>query len=237
LTALITVLREKGAVEKSAIQSFLTSDLGAPLPLHVSLSRPIGLATEQKDGFLTALERSVKSSGVRPFKFTFAGLDWVPNFETTRWFLVLRLQRPGGDELNKLLRVGNRVVRDFGQPPLYVPPASSTSDEAMLGSTVKAPRHGDRTGRARGAVPPVRASDAQDVSDAFHISVAWTLEPPSEELREATKTLVNDAQFDEIRGLGVKVEAIKAIKAKIGNVVTHIDLPVNVMEEKGLFGF
>jgi hypothetical protein len=48
------------------IYSFLTSDLGAPLPLHISLSRPIGFATEHKEDFVTSLDRAIKRSGIRP---------------------------------------------------------------------------------------------------------------------------------------------------------------------------
>jgi hypothetical protein len=48
------------------IHSFLTSDLGAPLPLHISLSRPIGFATQQKEDFVTSLDRAIKTSGIRP---------------------------------------------------------------------------------------------------------------------------------------------------------------------------
>jgi len=51
--------------EEGEIHSFLTSDLGAPLPLHISLSRPIGFATEQKDSFVDSLQSAIKTSGIR----------------------------------------------------------------------------------------------------------------------------------------------------------------------------
>jgi hypothetical protein len=57
-------LRSENANVK--IYSFLTSDLGAPLPLHISLSRPIGFTTEQKEDFVTSLDRAIKGSGIRP---------------------------------------------------------------------------------------------------------------------------------------------------------------------------
>lgn len=57
------------------IQSSLSSDLGAPLPLHISLSRPIGLGTEEKDGFTNSLARAVKSSGIRPYAVIIPVLD------------------------------------------------------------------------------------------------------------------------------------------------------------------
>jgi hypothetical protein len=58
-----TLLTENTNVK---IHSFLTSDLGAPLPLHISLSRPIGFATQQKEDFVTSLDRAITTSGIRP---------------------------------------------------------------------------------------------------------------------------------------------------------------------------
>lgn len=68
LTKLISALKEKvsPSCPEDEIHSFLTSDLGAPLPLHISLSRPIGFATEQKDAFVDSLKRGINSSGIRP---------------------------------------------------------------------------------------------------------------------------------------------------------------------------
>ena len=50
----------------SLIHSLLTSDLAATMPLHISLSRAIGFATERKDDFVVAAERAIRSSGIRP---------------------------------------------------------------------------------------------------------------------------------------------------------------------------
>lgn len=68
LTKLISWLKDKVGFDDVApkIHSFLTSDLGVPLPLHISLSRPIGFATDQKDEFSAALVRAINSSGIRP---------------------------------------------------------------------------------------------------------------------------------------------------------------------------
>jgi hypothetical protein len=52
--------------ENPGIESLLKSDLGAPLPLHISLSRPITLLTDQRQDFVTAFQSSVKKSGIRP---------------------------------------------------------------------------------------------------------------------------------------------------------------------------
>ena len=46
-------------------------------------------------------------------------LDWVPNEDETRWFLVLRLREPPRDELKRCLRTCNLEVERYGQAPLY----------------------------------------------------------------------------------------------------------------------
>lgn len=66
LAAVITALRTRLPPDCLSLHSLLTSDLAAPLPLHISLSRSIGFATERKDDFVVAVERAIRSSGVRP---------------------------------------------------------------------------------------------------------------------------------------------------------------------------
>ena len=75
-------------------------------------------------------------------------------------------------------------------------------------------------------------SEMQEVSDAFHISVAWTLEQPSFEFLTATKTIAVD-DFADVKDISFIIEEMKA---KVGNVVTNIRLPRNVAEEKALWG-
>jgi hypothetical protein len=74
--------------------------------------------------------------------------------------------------------------------------------------------------------------DMKDVSDAFHISIAWTLTKPTPELLELTKTMVTGHMKDLCQIL-VKIEEIKS---KVGNLVTNISLPRTVSVGKGLFG-
>lgn len=53
------------------------------------------------------------------FDITLGSLEWVSNYEKTRWFLVLHAQKPPNDDLNRLLKLSNRCLASFGQPPLY----------------------------------------------------------------------------------------------------------------------
>lgn len=43
----------------------------------------------------------------------------MSNYERTRWFLVLHVVKPENDSLNGLLRLSNRILARFDQPPLY----------------------------------------------------------------------------------------------------------------------
>ncbi|KAF9894363.1 poly(U)-specific 3'-to-5' RNA exonuclease [Aspergillus nanangensis] len=46
------------------LHSLLRSDLGVQLPLHISLSRPVVLRTEQRQSFLETLQTSIRNSHV-----------------------------------------------------------------------------------------------------------------------------------------------------------------------------
>ena len=198
------------------ILSFLNSDLGAPQPLHISLSRPIVLSTAQKDEFLERLVADLSGSSVRPFDLAPRALAWHRTHESARSFLVLRVasaapavavtagddpetanSRSGSSnpELTELLRRCNKLVESHGQPPLYAP----------------------RTSRAGG-----NTSSAPD--DAFHISVAWSFADVDESLRERTEeAFVADPALR--RSVLAMRDRVDGIKAKIGNIVTHIALP------------
>ena len=52
--------------EQAKLHSFLYSDLGAQLPLHISLSRPVILRTEERQSFMEAFEASLKNSDISP---------------------------------------------------------------------------------------------------------------------------------------------------------------------------
>ena len=48
------------------MHSLLRSDLGAQLPLHISLSRPVVLRTEQRQSFMETYQTAIQTSHVPP---------------------------------------------------------------------------------------------------------------------------------------------------------------------------
>ncbi|KAI1131800.1 U6 snRNA phosphodiesterase Usb1 [Nemania abortiva] len=258
------------------ITSFLTSDLGAPQPLHISLSRPIVLSTAQKDSFLSALESRIRASGIAPFELAPQGLEWHRTAESARSFLVLRVgstetrsiattddaahtaKSQAGEEANSsdsdnkpaatnpqltaLLCRTNALVTAFGQPALYAfaDRKTSTPNTPLVPTSARA-------GRGSGT----EEGPNTDVDKAFHISIAWSPAEPSAEVRRLTSEAFHTAYEhehiphgessrssggekqppdkkspttleDAVAAMRVRVDGVKA---KIGNVVTHIPLP------------
>lgn len=113
----------------SGITSLLHNELGVSLPLHISLSRPLVLKTEQKDAFLAQLKKIISTSGSRALTVKIASTAWHPNETRTRWFLVLALDRSALPDLQKLLGAANATAAQFGQPKLYYE-GGSTSEQA-----------------------------------------------------------------------------------------------------------
>ncbi|KAI0410171.1 U6 snRNA phosphodiesterase Usb1 [Xylaria palmicola] len=254
LTTLLTALQSSltssplkhGGPTTTTITSFLTSDLGAPRPLHISLSRPIVLATAQKDAFLADLESSVRAGGVGPFELMPRGVEWHRTADSARSFLVLRVgaaaepgEPPPADgtdgpiaanpQLAALLRRANTVATAFGQPPLYSPASSHDG-----------PRRRGESGSG---------GDADACVDGkFHISIAWSFAPPCAGLQRLTDEAFNNnnnndddisadggtdgsggrppttttTARDAVAAMRIRVNGVKV---KIGNVVTHVPLP------------
>lgn len=181
------------------LNTFLTSDLGAPLPLHVSLSRPIVLTTGEKDLFLDKITESIESSSTHPFQLTPYGLGWYKSLDSDRTFLVLRVstgmrvvassdELPSNKELVDLLKRCNAVATSFDQPALYQ-----------------------------------SAADTELVEEAFHVSIAWASAMPDAEMSQRTYRLLDRRHtFGSICKWEV---AVSSIKAKIGNIVTRVPLP------------
>jgi len=168
------------------------------------------------------VKERVSWQSVASFDVALEGLDWVSNYEKTRWFLVLRVTRPENDGLNRLLRISNRSLAAFGQPPLYEAPSQSLEprEKGKRGT----PR--DKKG-GRPAKPPEQP--VVDYSHCFHISIAWSLSEPSPEDKER----VSKVDLRGLRGLTVH---FSSVKAKIGNNVLNLALPTRKVDERGFAG-
>lgn len=138
----------------SSIRSSLSDEAGAPRPLHISLSQTLLLQTNTKDAFHDELvdafsgktAKAACTVPVRPFTASFDDIIWAANHERTRWFLALKLERPSGDELNRLLDICNQLVASHGLPQLYTrsnssspKPTSSDRFHFSLAWTVQGP--------------------------------------------------------------------------------------------------
>jgi hypothetical protein len=179
----------------------LQSELGASLPLHVSLSRTLQIKTESRESFLETLRVSLRRSAVRAFNFEFQNLKWVPNFERNRWFLVLSMKRPEHDELNALLHACNEAVEDSGHPGLYT---GGKGDGPM--------EDNNSSGGSK------RRRVDHDYSEYFHISIAWNLAEPNVEFTNLVQMI------DTSKYIHSPEAAFDAVKVRIGNVVHSIAL-------------
>jgi hypothetical protein len=126
-------------------------------------------------------------------------LYWSSNYEKTRWFLVLGVQKPRHDELNRLLKLANDALARFGQPPLYAAPLAQAQRSS---ASVRESSSG---------------SHVQDFSECFHISLAWSLSGPSAKERERIDAI-------NLQALRETEVGFESVKAKIGNIVTSIPL-------------
>jgi hypothetical protein len=126
-------------------------------------------------------------------------LDWASNYDKTRWFLVLRVQKPAHDGLNGLLNLSNTALARFDQPPLYAASSHKNGQKRAL------PRGNEDS------------TLAEDYSHCFHISLAWSLSGPSAKDRERVAGI-------DLRALRERKIAFDSVKAKMGNNVVSIPL-------------
>ncbi|KAI9687036.1 MAG: poly(U)-specific 3'-to-5' RNA exonuclease [Bathelium mastoideum] len=85
-----------------------------PQRLHISLSTTLNIKTEQRHEFLEQMTNTVKAD---PFRVRFTDLQWVSNYDGSRWFLVLKCEEHTA--LQQLLDRTNSVAARFGQNLLY----------------------------------------------------------------------------------------------------------------------
>ncbi|KAL5121304.1 poly(U)-specific 3'-to-5' RNA exonuclease [Pleosporales sp. CAS-2024a] len=186
----------------------LQSELGAPLPLHISLSRTLQLKTEDRAAYLDTLKVCLRKAAVPSFAFDFHCLKWVPNFQRNRWFLVLGIRKPAQNELNRLLGACNDAAAKCGHPGLYVGGYGDGPMEQANTSNgseqLKAPNNDD--------------GESTDYSHRFHVSIAWNLEEPAPEWIDLVKNITVSEHIKAPQS------PIGAVKARIGNMVHSIEL-------------
>lgn len=139
---------------------------------------------------------------------------------------MLGVQKPERDELNRLLKASNDAAATLGLPPLYTNggfAAGGGRDDGSVGKFQKPTQ-------IRG-----RQVEQRDCSDAFHISIAWSLEAPEEELRDPmTQGEVVAILERETSKIQVSFEVVKV---KIGNAVHSLSLATrNDAKERGFLG-
>ncbi|KAK5992458.1 U6 snRNA phosphodiesterase 1 [Cladobotryum mycophilum] len=175
------------------LHNFLTSDLGAPLPLHISLSRPIALSTSNKDEYLDKVSSAIRNCRAGVFSVTPRRLAWYRSPDSNRTFLILqvaskaeeRLMASPNPELVALLTACNDVSMRFDQPVLY------------------------------------QENKHESADDAFHISIGWALGLPVDEVTLKALEPFEAKQFRQVQSWKIEVSGVKA---KVGNVVSHIAL-------------
>jgi hypothetical protein len=211
------------------IHPSLLSELGTPIPLHVSLSRTLQVKTHERDQFLDILNKSLQRAAVRPFNVRFTGLKWVPNYDRSRWFLILGIQKPAQDELNRLLRACNDATEESGHPPLYVGgkgdgPMQDNNAIDIASKRGESIKNEDAVGQAKSDI---------DRTQNYHVSIAWNLTEPGPEWI----TLAQDVNVSNF--IDSPQTPFETVKAKIGNVVHSIELDprkANLGKRRGLLG-
>ncbi|KAI1378622.1 hypothetical protein F4677DRAFT_411458 [Hypoxylon crocopeplum] len=245
LSALLSDLTSALSPLSVDLRSFLTSDLDAPQPLHISLSRPIVLSTLQKDVFLKQLIDRIRGSGIAPFDLVPRGLEWHRTRESERSFLVLRVAGAAATDVSpndsSIPAVGGggtgtAATGHAEEEEEEEEEEALTRFQANSNTTTKQPQNPELAQllqRCNALVtehqqPALYAfKDNRNGDDAFHISIAWSFAEPTAEVKKRTEEVFSRASEEErVRAevLAMRVP-VNGIKAKIGNVVTHVALP------------
>lgn len=156
------------------------------------------------------------------FEVTVRGLEWVANYENTRWFLVLKLEKAPQNGLNKLLHLSNQTVTSFGQPPLYInSQQSSVNDQSRKRQAGSVGRSKEiRRAASSSTTSRTETLNDLDMSSSFHISIGWTLGVPTQGMRERLNSSGIDSQ-------AIKLD-VNTVKVKIGNGITAISLAAKI---------
>ncbi|KAK9381486.1 U6 snRNA phosphodiesterase Usb1 [Kockiozyma suomiensis] len=97
------------AMLPSDATSLLHSQFGAQLPLHVSLSPPLKVTTDDREPFIEAIWSAIDS--ISSFSVEFTGLQWLSNPSYTRDFLALTVGPSA--ELEELFQATQSVCKSM----------------------------------------------------------------------------------------------------------------------------
>lgn len=195
------------ARQHQQVRSSLRSDLGVLQPLHVSLSAPLILTTDNKDTFESTLSQNIQEMHLGSFCTSPSDLRWVTNFDGTRHFLIVTLKKPEHDQLQSLLSMCNRTVASFGLPELYTSRNDLSVRVGVVPSTTIEENH------HFGVDAPVDHGCSE--SSKFHISVAWAL------AKVSTSQEVLEELTNKLEGVEIKFDKVFI---KIGNQVSIVRL-------------
>ena len=187
---------------EARVQTALRSDAGVRQPLHISLSSPLTLHTDQKEIFEKRLQSEITALKVRPFTVSLDAIRWVSNFDGTRTFLIATILKRDLGPLRMLLSTCNSVAKHFELPTLYSEPEESDS---KVGVQTKL------SGDSR-----VERIESKNAVDKFHFSIGWTL----------TKVVSDNVKLSaelqqRLQDIVVKLDSVLL---KIGNKVTAVAL-------------
>lgn len=255
-------LSSRPAPADLTVTSLLTSDLAAPLPLHVSLSRPFVLRAHERAALLDDLAREVVAASTSfppsrsrdrdgpatSFDLRVDGLAWHRSPDAARSFLVLRVCSASAAGSIGSAGTGNSSGPSSRNPELAAILARCNACVGARGQPVLYARRGSpkKGGERKEARNDDHGDDGKAAApavdeEAFHVSIAWSFAEPTEELRARTAAVFARDEFQ--RGLvggadGVRIP-VDGVKVKIGNVVTHIALAGDngaAGRKGGLFG-
>jgi len=152
------------------------------------------------------------------FEVSLDHLLWAPNHDRSRWFLVVDTRKPGGDELNDILRCCNSHCRQFGLATLYAPVETDRRVKAASAAPI---RHRETT----------QTKNPDDYSDFFHFSIGWMLREP--EASQKDFGTVDKKLLEEISSIKVRFESVKV---KIGNTISSISFHGDAKRKRGMLG-
>lgn len=192
------------------LHSLLANDLDVPLPLHISLSRPLSLRTADKDDFLDRITSQIRSSRVGPFDVVPCNLAWWTSPDSDRSFLILRVTTHGDNS--------SSLLEGFGDDDDDEALAAASQNPQLLNLLTRC----NMTASHFGHTPLYQRKHNEPVGAAFHLSIGWSFGRPSSETSLRSLGVLRDKKFAPVRSWRVP---ISAVKVKIGNAINHIDLP------------